>query len=158
MKLVFTVLLCSILSAIAGYVIGLKHKPEWPLPNKAVSDKPDTGTPEPLPDFDWNAEAPPAPVPTPDIEPEPAAKPDYAARAVLSIQKLTDKQGREIRATILSVKEGTVAIRREDGLSASFPLSLLSEEDADFCRYLEAQSQPEPTAEETIDWDAIFGD
>lgn len=44
------------------------------------------------------------------------------------VQTITDQQGRSIRANVLSVENGKVKIRRDDGQTFELPLSSLSEE------------------------------
>ncbi len=156
MKLIIPILIFSILSAIAGYTLGRKHAPQH---RTAETSTPVVETSE--------ATTPPVEVELP-VEPEPQAEPtpstspapkvDHAARAKLPTQTLTDLQGRQLQAKILSVSDGQVSIRRTaDGLDVTFPINLLCAEDAAFCTYLEAQKKPEPLKEGEIDWDMIFG-
>lgn len=90
--------------------------------------------------------------------PEPPS--EFAARANEPMQTLTNTQGVQIQAKVLSVSATDVTIRRSDGLETTIPLSVLSADDVEFCEYLRetgSLQQTAPKSTSDIDWDAIFG-
>ena len=52
-----------------------------------------------------------------------------SAAAFAEVQTLTDQQGRTIKADVISVQDGKVSVKRDDGRTFDIPLSNLSEAD-----------------------------
>jgi len=163
MKFVFAIVLCSLLSAIAGYYYGKSTLPRLrpvALPEAPVSSEvvvsdvvnDDVPTPEPA---------------EPVVEEEPEELLSiYRRRAAEELNTLTNAKGQAIQAVVLAVTEDQVTIRRSDGLETSFPLGILSEEDIAFCEYLrlhptpamKSEAAPDHGIPEGLDLEAIFGD
>lgn len=178
MKALLPILICSVISAGLGYYFG--HITVPAMANGSAKGTVD-GSVEAMaldstsvqPEFDpqssalssINSEAEPeavAELAVPENEPA-AEQSDFAERAALRVQTLTDAQGRSIQATIIKVLEDSVRIRRSDGLETTIPLNLLSPEDVAFCNYLrENQATQEnievktPPSSGEFDWDAYF--
>lgn len=169
MKSLVLVLL-GIAIAVGAFVIYERQNSEEPQPVAAPIVDQQTA-PEPLPQPEVE-EVEPVNVPEP-----PAPAVDFAARAAEPFTILTDKQGREIQAKILSVIGDQIKLRRNDGLETSIPISMLSEADIEFCEYMrenipQVAEMPTPVtttpqgsldpkvleAQGGIDWDAIFGE
>lgn len=161
------IILIAIAIAAGGFIYYKGQNPTEPQPNETVVvDE----APQPLSQPEPEVIAP-DPMPAPVI-----AGVDFAQRAAGPFTTLTDKQGREIQAKVLSVTDDQIKLRRKDGLETTIPLSMLSEDDIAFCEYLRqqlpqiaeiplpAKTMPQVTpdskaleAQGGIDWDAIFG-
>lgn len=162
--------LIGIAIAVGAFVIYERQNAEEPQPAAAPIVDQQT-TPEPLPQPEVEEVAPVS------IPEAPAPVVDYAQRAAEPFTILTDKQGREIQAKILSVTGDQIKLRRNDGLETTIPISMLSEADIAFCEYMRenipqvaeiptpAKTTPQGSldpkvleAQGGIDWDAIFGE
>ncbi|WP_269525205.1 hypothetical protein [Coraliomargarita parva] len=164
MKLIVAVLICSLCAAFGGYQIGRAQasraytRPTPPEPT-SIETEPEPESPTIAEEFYQPVELGSETKPSTEAIGEAAAPEatDYAERDSLPIQTLTDRKGRQLRATILSVIDSQVSIRREDGLTASFPLNRLCDADAAYCQYLQdRQSLPEPSQIDQV-WDQLFG-
>lgn len=166
MKAILPILICSAISAALGYYFGhitLPANSENSAP-AAVTSAPVVA---PIQMIEPVLPAPEAIIEDPDPQiveapAAPAPRSSFAERAALTIQTLTDTQGREIKASIVKVLEQDVKIRRSDGLETMIPLSMLSPEDIAFCNYLREQAKekeaaaPAPVKTDGFDWDAYF--
>lgn len=170
MKAILPILICSAISATLGYYFGHITVPA----NSEISTA--TSVPTVAPQhasYEVEQPTPVAPalvapaIATPITTPAPvvtttpiSAESAYAERATLTIQTLTDTQGRTIQASILKVTEQDVNIRTSDGLETKIPLSMLSPEDIAFCNYLREQAKEDettaPVKTDGFDWDAYF--
>lgn len=162
--------LLGIAIAVGAFVIYERQNSEKPQPVAApIVDQQTAPEQMPQPEVE---EVEPMEIPE-----APAPAVDFEARAAEPFTVLTDKQGREIQAKILSVISDQIKLRRNDGLETSIPISMLSEADIAFCEYMREnipqvteiptpskttpQGSLEPKVLEAqggIDWDAIFGE
>lgn len=162
MKTVSVIIACSLLSAAAGYVVGVRQSVNIrPAAATVDSDAKPAGAQTQVIQKGQALESAitDGPSETPaDLAPHEttANASAHAARAEQSLQTLTDTQGRTIQAKVLKVVGDQVTIRRQDGLEATIPLSTLNSEDIEFCKFIRENSTPEPEPS-NIDWDAIFG-
>lgn len=156
---------------IAALIIGLAVT--LFIPKVEDVEEVQTDIAEPSPKAMDTPALPTADSPIEAVEAEIAISESPEERARKPYTTLTNTQGTEIQAKILSVSDGQVKIRRIDGLETTIPLNMLSEADIELCEYIKTQSttqisEPSPSDKKIskplefevqggVDWDAIFG-
>lgn len=165
MKTVVVLIFCSLLSAAAGYRLGLRqgalNYAHERIDAQGIQPTPDAVTQLSIPaqESDNNRKQLPelqAPTHSTIVDETDPQSSAHEIRAKQEWQTLTDTRGRSIQARVLEVTNETVKIRRQDGLESTIPLSVLNDADIQFCNYLRNREADDPFTTDEFDWTSLF--